>query len=114
MKLNIKYKLLRQRKSRFVLPVLIRIAQKRHIKIIEDKEEKNFAIFLFKNGKSFVAKDYPFNVNQGGSISLCSNKSACNSFINTLGYNVPKEKYFVRKSNVMISIKEIEKYLDDA
>lgn len=113
MKLNIKYNLTRQRKSRFVLPVLIKIAKKRNIKIIEDKEENNFAIFLFKNGKSFVAKDYPFNINQGGAISLCSNKSACNSFVGTLGYRVPKEKYFVRKSNVMISIKEIERYLDD-
>lgn len=67
---------------------------------------------MFPNGKNFVAKDYPFNVNQGGSISLCSNKNASSSFIKALGYQVPKEKYFVKKSNVSVSLKEIERHLD--
>lgn len=110
--LDKKYYLTRPRRSHFVLPVLTKIAKKKNVKILEDREEKNFAIFMFPNGKNFVAKDYPFNVNQGGSISLCSNKNASSSFIKALGYQVPKEKYFVKKSNVSVSLKEIERHLD--
>ena len=111
--LDTKYYLTRSRKSHFVLPVLRKIAKKKHISIIEDTEEKNFAIFVFPNGKNFVARDYPFNINDGGTIALCSNKNACSSFIRTLGFNTPKEKYYVRKSNIQITLNEIEKDLND-
>ena len=109
--LDTKYYLTRKRRTHFVLPVLTKIAKKQNIKIIEDSEEKNFAIFKFPNGKNFVARDYPFNINNGGSIALCSNKSACNSFIRTLGFNTPEEKYYVRKSNIHVTLNEMEKDL---
>lgn len=112
--LDTKYYLTRNRKSHFVLPVLVKIAKKQKIKIIEDAEEKNFAIFIFPNGKNFVARDYPFNINDGGSIALCSNKNACSGFIQTLGFNTPKEKYYVRKPNIQITLNEIEKDLNNA
>lgn len=106
--LDLKYYLTRGKSNRFVLPVLYKNAEKQGVDIIEDEEEQNFAIFVFPNGKKFVARDYPFNINDGGSIALCSNKSACNSFMKKLGFNTPKEKYYVRKPNIQITLNEIE------
>ena len=112
--LDTKYYLTRTRKSHYVLPVLIKIAKKKKVEIIEDAEEKNFAIFLFPNGNTFVARDYPFNINDGGAVALCSNKNACSGFIRTLGFNTPREKYYVRKPNIQITLNEMEKDLSDA
>lgn len=109
--LDTKYYITSAKKSSYVLPILYKIAKKRGVQIIEDTEEMNFAIFIFPNGKSFVAKDYPFNINTNGSSSLTTNKNACNCFIKNLGYNVPIEKYFVRKSNITISLNEVENSL---
>lgn len=111
--LDTKYYLTRARRSHFVLPILYKIAKKKGVKIIEDKDEKNFAIFVFPNQKCFVAKDYPFNINTSGSSSLSTNKNACNSFIKSFGYSVPKEKYFVKKPNIQVSLNEIEKCLNN-
>lgn len=97
----------------FVLPLLEGIAKERNIEIIPDKEEGNFSIFLFKNGKRFIAKDYPFNINFAGSISLCSNKAACSSFLKEMGFQVPKQKYFVKKSNIMITLEELKRNFDN-
>lgn len=110
-----KYKYFIQRpvNKRFVLPVLEEIAKEKKVEIIPDKEEGNFSIFVFENGKRFIAKDYPFNINYAGSISLCTNKSACASFLQEMGFNVPKQKYFVRKSDVEITISELKKFFSD-
>ena len=94
---DIKYKNLNKKNKRqIVLPLLEEIATEKGIDIIPDEEEGHFTIFAFKNGRRFIAKDYPFNINNAGSISLCSNKSACSWFLKTMGFNVPKEKYFVK------------------
>ncbi len=111
--LDMKYKLTSRKKKHFVLPVLTKIAKKKKVDIIEDVEEQNFAIFSFPNGKKFVARDFPFNINDGGSTALCTNKSACCSFISYLNYSCPKEKYFVRKSNRSKSVKKIEAALEN-
>lgn len=111
--LDTKYYLTRARRSHFVLPILYKIAKRKGVTIVEDKEEQNFAVFIFPNGKCFVAKDYPFNINSSGSSSLSTNKNACNSFIKSFGYSVPKEKYFVKKSNIKVSLNEIEKCLNN-
>lgn len=108
-----KYYVQRPCKKHFVLPVLEEIAQERDVKIIPDNEDGNFAIFIFKNGKRFIAKDYPFNINYAGSISLCTNKAACASFLNTMKFKVPKQKYFVRKSDIEITLTELKKHFDD-
>lgn len=107
-----KYFVQKPRNARFVLPVLEQIAQERNIQIIPDKEEGNFAIFVFRNGHRFVAKDYPFNINSAGSISLCTNKAACASFLRDMGFNIPKQKYFVRKSHPEATLFEIGKHFD--
>lgn len=111
---NSKYKYFVQRpvKSRFVLPILEELAQERGIQIIPDMEEGNFSIFIFKNGKRFIAKDYPFNINLSGSISLCANKAACSNFLKEMGFNIPRQKYFVKKSNVEATLLELKKHFN--
>ena len=96
-------------KQHFVLPVLQSIAHERGVTIIPDKEEGNFSIFVFNNGRRFVAKDYPFNINFSGSISLCTNKAACTEFLSRMGFKTPKQKYFVRKQKVEITLNELKK-----
>lgn len=108
-----KYFVQKSQKRHFVLPVLEEIAQNRKVEIIPDKEEGNFSIFVFKNGKRFIAKDYPFNINYAGSISLCTNKAACTGFLHTMGFNVPGQKYFVKKSKIEITLSELKKCFDD-
>lgn len=108
-----KYFVQRPQKKHFVLPVLEEIAQARNVEIIPDKEEGNFSIFVFKNGKRFIAKDYPFNINYAGSISLCTNKAACAGFLQTMNYNVPKQKYFVKKSDIEVTLAELRRHFDD-
>lgn len=111
---NPKYKYIvqRPRNTHFVLPVLEEVARERNVQIIPDKEEGNFAIFVFKNGNRFVAKDYPFNINYAGSISLCTNKAACASFLREMGFQVPKQKYFVKKSKLDITLSELSKHFE--
>lgn len=110
---DIKYKNLNKKNKRqIVLPLLEEIATEKGIDIIPDEEEGNFTIFAFKNGRRFIAKDYPFNINNAGSISLCSNKSACSWFLKTMGFNVPKEKYFVKNVDINVTLCEIEKYFE--
>ena len=110
---DIKYQYLnqRQKKKHFVLPVLTDIAREKSIDVMEDKEEGNFSVFIFKNGKRFIAKDYPFNINSAGSISLCQNKYACSVFLKEMGYKVPLQRYFVKKYDSEITINEVKKYL---
>lgn len=108
-----KYVVQRPQKKHFVLPVLEEIAQSRDVKIIPDEEEGNFSIFVFKNGKRFIAKDYPFNINYAGSISLCTNKAACASFLRTMKYRIPKQKYFVKKSDTEVTLTELKKHFDN-
>ena len=108
-----KYSIQKPRKIHFVLPVLEEIAQERNVQIIPDKEEGNFAIFVFKNGKRFVAKDYPFNINYAGSISLCTNKAACACFLRDMGFLVPKQKYFTKKANLDTTLVELSKYFEN-
>lgn len=107
-----KYSVQRPRKKHFVLPVLEEVARERNVKIIPD-EEGNFSIFIFDDGKRFIAKDYPFNINYAGSISLCTNKSACANFLGIMGFHVPKQKYFVKKSYVEVTLTELKKFLDN-
>lgn len=111
LRLDMKYELTRTQRAHYVLPVITKIAKDKNIKIVEDQDEHNFAIFIFENNNSFVARDYPFNINYGGSIALCQNKSACSSFIRALGYSTPKEKYFVKKNKIQTTLTEIEKFL---
>lgn len=111
--LKYKYFVQRPHKKHFVLPVLEEIAKARNVKIIPDKEEGNFSIFVFKNGKRFIAKDYPFNINYAGSISLCTNKAACAGFLKTMGFNTPKQKYFVKKSDIEITLAELKRHFND-
>lgn len=101
----------RPRKSRFVLPVLEEIAHEKNIEIIPDRQEGNFAAFIFKNGKRFIAKDYPFNINTAGSISLCTNKAACACFLSEMNFRTPKQKYFVKKSDIRVTLAELKKHL---
>lgn len=108
-----KYFVQKPQKRHFVLPVLEEIAKAREVEIIPDKEEGNFSIFVFKDGKRFIAKDYPFNINYAGSISLCTNKAACTSFLHTMGFHVPGQKYFVKKPNIEITLAELKRCLDD-
>lgn len=108
-----KYFVQRPQKRHFVLPVLEEIAQSRDVKIIPDKEEGNFSIFVFKNGKRFIAKDYPFNINYAGSISLCTNKAACASFLHTMKFRIPKQKYFVKKSDIEVTLTELKRHFDN-
>lgn len=108
-----KYFIQKPRVTHFVLPVLEKIARERNIQIIHDKEEGNYAIFVFQNGKRFVAKDYPFNINYAGSISLCTNKAACASFLNQMGFQVPKQKYFVKKEDINVTILELIKHFEN-
>ena len=108
-----KYFVQRPRKKHFVLPVLEEIAKEKNVTIIPDEEEGNFSIFIFNNGKRFIAKDYPFNINYAGSISLCTNKSACANFLDIMGFRVPKQKYFVRKSHVEVTLTELKKAFDN-
>lgn len=107
------YLIQRPRKKHFVLPILEGIAQERGINIIPDNEEGNFSILVFNSGKRFIAKDYPFNINYAGSIGLCTNKAACASFLNTMGFQVPKQKYFVKKSDIEVTLAELKKYFDN-
>ncbi len=108
-----RYSVQHPRKKHFVLPVLEEIAKERNVKIIPDEEEGNFSIFIFNNGKRFIAKDYPFNINSAGSIGLCTNKSACASFLGIMGFHVPKQKFFVKKSHVEVTLTELKKFFDD-
>lgn len=108
-----KYFVQRPRKKHFVLPVLEEIAKERNVTIIPDEEEGNFSIFTFNNGKRFIAKDYPFNINYAGSISLCTNKSACAYFLDIMGFHVPKQKYFVKKSHAEVTLTELKKFFDN-
>lgn len=108
-----KYFVQKPSKKHFVLPVLEEIAQERNVKIIPDKEDGNFSIFVFRNGKRFIAKDYPFNINYAGSISLCTNKAACSGFLHTMDFNVPKQKYFVKKSDIEVTLAELKRHFDD-
>ena len=105
-----KYFVQRPRKGHFVLPILEEIAHSRNIEIIPDEEEGNFSIFIFKNGKRFIARDYPFNINYAGSISLCTNKAACASFLRHMDFCVPREKLFVKKSDIDVTYGELENY----
>ncbi len=105
-----KYFIQRPRRGHFVLPILEEIAHSRNVEIIPDEEEGNFSIFVFNNGKRFIAKDYPFNINYAGSISLCTNKAACSSFLRHMGYSVPREKFFVKKSDIEVTFRELEHY----
>lgn len=104
-----KYFVQKPQKRHFVLPILDEIAQERNVKIISDKEEGNFSIFIFENGKRFIARDYPFNINYSGSISLCTNKAACSSFLATMGFHVPKQKYFVKKPDIEVTLAELKR-----
>lgn len=108
-----KYFVQKPQKRHFVLPVLEEIAQLRNVQIIPDKEEGNFSIFIFNDGKRFIAKDYPFNINYAGSISLCTNKAACSGFLETMGFQVPKQKYFVKKSDIEVTLAELRRHFDD-
>ncbi len=110
--LKYKYFVQQPRKHHFVLPILDEIARERGIQIIPDVSEGNFSIFQFSNGKRFVARDYPFNINYAGTISLCTNKSACSEFLATMGFNIPKQKYFVKKSDSEITISEVKRHLE--
>lgn len=103
----------RPQKRHFVLPVLEEIAQSRDVKIIPDEEEGNFSIFVFKNGKRFIAKDYPFNINYAGSISLCTNKAACANFLRTMEFRIPKQKYFIKKPDTEVTLAELRKHFDN-
>lgn len=105
-----KYFIQHPRKKRFVLPILEEIAREKGVEVIPDKEEGNFSIFVFKDGKRFVAKDYPFNINNAGSISLCANKTACSSILKDMGYRVPREKYFIKKADIDITLSELKRH----
>ena len=107
------YTVQRPRKSRFVLPILEEIARERGARVIPDKEEGNFSIFDFGNGRRFVARDYPFNINYAGSVSLCTNKAACACFLRDLGFRVPKQKVFVKKAVPEITLAELQRHFDD-
>ena len=112
LKMDYMYAVKRPRIRHFTLPILTELAREKFIDIIPD-EEGNFSIFIFKNGKRFIAKDYPFNINYSGSIGLCKNKSACASFLRNMGFKVPNEIYFVKKSDLSLTLTEVEKYLQN-
>lgn len=109
-----KYKAQKHEKKHFVLPVLEEIANERGVRIIPDNEEGNFSIFVFKNGKRFVAKDYPFNINYAGSISLCTNKAACACFLQNMGFRTPMQKSFIKEADPNITLAELQKHFTDS
>lgn len=99
----------RSGKTNDALPVLEKIARERGAQIIPDKEKGNFAVFVFKNGKRFVAKDSPFNLNYAGSISLCINKAACACLLHDRGFQIPKQQYFTLKASPETTLLELSR-----
>ena len=100
-------------KTNLVPPVLEETARERGVQMIPDKEEGNFAIFVFKNGKRFVAKDHPLNINYAGSISLCVNKAACARFLHDMGFQIPRQKTFARKANPDITLSDLSRCFEN-
>ena len=100
-------------KTNLVPPVLEETARERGVQMIPDKEEGNFAIFVFKNGKRFVAKDHPLNINYAGSISLCINKAACARFLHDMGFQIPRQKTFARKANPDITLSDLSRCFEN-
>lgn len=99
--------------TNLVPPVLEETARERGVQMIPDKEKGNFAIFVFKNGKRFVAKDYPLNINYAGSISLCINKAACARFLHDMGFQIPRQKTFARKANPDITLSDLSRCFEN-
>lgn len=100
-------------KTNLVPPVLEETARERGVQMIPDKEKGNFAIFVFKNGKRFVAKDHPLNINYAGSISLCINKAACARFLHDMGFQIPRQKTFARKANPDITLSDLSRCFEN-
>lgn len=100
-------------KTTLVPPVLEETARERGVQMIPDKEKGNFAIFVFKNGKRFVAKDHPLNINYAGSISLCINKAACARFLHDMGFQIPRQKTFARKANPDITLSDLSRCFEN-
>lgn len=107
--IKMQYVMKRTKSTRLILPILEEIAASKKAEIIQDTEERNFDVFVFKNGTRFVAKDYPFNINYSGSIALCSNKNACSSFLRRMGYKVPLERFYVKKEPIEVTLQAVEK-----
>ena len=109
-----RYHYLTQRpgKANFALPVLDKIVRERGAQIIPDKEKGNFAAFVFKNGKRFVAKDHPLNINYAGSMSLCINKAACASFLQDMGFQIPRQQSFTQKADPDTTLSELSRCLE--
>lgn len=100
-------------KTNLVPPVLEETAREHGVQMIPDKEKGNFVIFVFKNGKRFVAKDYPLNINYAGSISLCINKAACARFLHDMGFQIPRQKTFARKANPDITLSDLSRCFEN-
>jgi glutathione synthase/RimK-type ligase-like ATP-grasp enzyme len=100
-------------KTNLVPPVLEETARERGVQMIPDKEKGNFAIFVFKNGKRFVAKDHPLNINYAGSISLCINKAACARFLHDMGFQIPRQKTFARKADPDITLSDLSRCFEN-
>lgn len=103
----------RQPKTRFVLPIIEKVADINGVEVIKDSVNGAFGILSFSKNKYFVVKDFPFNVNISGSVQLCKNKSACSYFLKMLGFSVPKEKFFIKRGDIWETINEVSEYIKE-
>lgn len=85
-------------KGRFSLPIIIKIANKHNIPyLLNNTYSGSCAVLMFEKG-NFAVWDTPFNINQVGSIKICSNKDICTSFLERIGFSTPKSINYTRET----------------
>ncbi len=85
-------------KGSFSLPVIIKLATKYNIPyLLNNTYSGSCAILMFEKG-TFAVWDSPFNINPVGSIKICSNKDMCTSFLERIGFMVPKSINYTRET----------------
>lgn len=92
-----KHHLKKKGQNAVILPLLNKAADKLNVSINMDEEYASFCIYTFENGKKFVARDLPFNINLSGSVSLTTNKAATTYFLTKMGYKCPTTNLVICK-----------------
>lgn len=84
--------------GKYVLPYMIKSAEKYGIKYEMNKTQSGKCVLFDFNGRKIILWDFPFNINPSASVKVCMNKDVCTYFLDKLGYSVPKSENFTRKS----------------